>query len=193
MDLELSETSVPTWSESRLPLLSRCWVPRVHWLSMSSAVIWTDWASQLSNKELSNGKDLDKPAGRRNKRIRWEEVAQRGRKVMRERKAQASNSKVIEMQVWSADSMSLRQNNAKLIAKSMTAGCFHWLFRAGLSEMAASTSFGAMKQNNRCLNLMPLNATSRLHLWHLCLFIWIISRTEYEYNHKCYITSLNWC
>lgn len=53
-----------TWSESRLPLLSRCWAPRAHWLSMSSAVIWTDWASQLSNKELSNGKDFDKPEGR---------------------------------------------------------------------------------------------------------------------------------
>lgn len=30
---------------------------------MSSAVIWTDWASQLSNKDLSRGKDLDKPEG----------------------------------------------------------------------------------------------------------------------------------
>lgn len=44
--------------------MSRCWAPSVHWLSMSSAVICTDWASQLSNKELSNGKDFDKPAGR---------------------------------------------------------------------------------------------------------------------------------
>lgn len=28
---------------------------------MSSAVIWTDWASQLSNRDLS--KDLDRPDG----------------------------------------------------------------------------------------------------------------------------------
>lgn len=51
----------PTWSESRLPLLSPCCAPSVHWLSMSSAVIWTDWASQLSNRELSSGNDFDKP------------------------------------------------------------------------------------------------------------------------------------
>lgn len=30
---------------------------------MSSAVIWTDWASQLSNRDLSKGKDFDKPVG----------------------------------------------------------------------------------------------------------------------------------
>lgn len=75
--LQVSCCWSPTWSESRRPLLSRCWAPRAHWLSMSSAVIWTDWASQLSNKELSSGKDFDKPEGRgrdiRRERGGWRE------------------------------------------------------------------------------------------------------------------------
>lgn len=52
--------------------MSWCRAPRVHWLSMSSAVIWTDWASQLSNKDLSKGKDFDKPEGRQRGRMEME-------------------------------------------------------------------------------------------------------------------------
>lgn len=64
--IRLSRLSSPcsSWSDSKLAVLSRCCpASRAHWLSMSSAVICTDWASQLSNSELSRGKVLGKPGG----------------------------------------------------------------------------------------------------------------------------------